>query len=182
MAFKLRIGMRKIKSLLAVTLSFCIWQALRLVFPMLEAHPIFAYVYSIIELRENPDKTKNYGMLRIKATLVGLAVGFVFVAVSCFAGCRIEAEMLRTFAEFGVLLVAVLCSLCVAEAVGCKDFCGIASVLTAICMVSYNETNIYTYAIMRVMQTLIGVLSAMLVNVCIGKMGPKSVIESEVPR
>ena len=182
MAFKLHIGMRKIKSLLAVTLSFCIWQTLRLFCPVLEAHPVFAYVYSIIEMRENPDKTKNYGKLRIKATLVGLAVGLVFVAISCFVSCRIEAEMARTFAEFGVLLVAVLCSLCLAEAVGCRDFCGVASVMTAICMVSYNETNIYTYAIMRVIQTLIGVLSAMLVNAWIGKMGQKSAKEREVPR
>ncbi len=177
MAFRVHIGMRKIKSLLAVILSFCIWQLLRAFAPMLEPHPIFAYIYSIIEMRESPDKTKNYGKLRIKATVVGLAVGLVFVAVSCFAACRIEAAMARTFVEFLFILVAVLCSLCIAEAVQCKDFCGIASVVTAICMVSYNETNIYTYAIMRVIQTLIGVFSAMLVNVCVGKFG----IKKEVP-
>ena len=181
MTFRLHIGMRKIKSLLAVILSFCIWQLLRIFFPMLESHPIFAYIYSIIEMRESPDKTKNYGKLRIKATLVGLAVGLVFVAVSCFAACKVEAEMARTFVEFLFILVAVLSSLCIAEVVQCADFCGVAAAVTMICMVSYNETNIYTYAIMRVIQTLIGVFSAMLVNVCVGRIRQKSTVEKEVP-
>ena len=181
MAFRVHIGMRKIKSLLAVILSFGIWQLLRVFTPMLEPHPIFAYIYSIIEMRESPDKTKNYGKLRIKATLVGLFVGLVFVAVSCFFACRIHAETARTFAEFLFILAAVLCSLTLAELTGCADFCGVAAAVTMICMVSYNETNIYTYAIMRVIQTLIGVFSAMLINVCVGRIRQKSTAEKEDP-
>ena len=53
------IGMRKIKSVLALLISFVFWQGLRIFFPVLETHPIFAYVYSIIEMRENPEKTKD---------------------------------------------------------------------------------------------------------------------------
>ena len=180
MAVKLHVGMRKIKSLLAVVLSFLIWQGLRLCFPMLEAHPIFAYIYSIIEMRESADKTKDFGKLRIRATLIGLLVGFAFVALSCLAACAIEADMVKTFVEFAFILLAVLCSLCVAEVLNCRDFCGVAAVITAICMVSYNETNIYTYAIMRVLQTLIGVVSALVINVFVGKIQHSN--EKEVPK
>ena len=52
------IGMRKIKSLLAVSLSFVIWQVVRIWLPQLEVHPLFGYVYSIIEMRDSAEKTK----------------------------------------------------------------------------------------------------------------------------
>lgn len=169
MAYKFHIGMRKIKSLLAVMFSFLIWQLFRLFIPMLEVHPLFAYIYSIIEMRENPVKTKNFGKLRIRATLVGLIIGLVFVTLSYFIATKITTESLRILVELIFILFATLCSLCVAEFINCKNFCGIAAIITVICMVSHNGDDIYLYAIMRVAQTLIGVFSAMIINIYVGK-------------
>lgn len=169
MTFKFHIGMRKIKSLLAVTLSFSVWQLIRLFFPMLDVHPLFAYIYSVIEMRESPEKTKDFGKLRIRATLTGLAVGLAFITLSAWVSPMMPTEWLHTGAEFGFILLATLCALCLAEVTGCKNFCGIAAIITIICMVSHNEEDIYLYAIMRVVQTLIGIFSAMLVNVFVRK-------------
>lgn len=169
MSLKFHIGMRKVKSLLAVTFAFLIWQLVRLFLPMLEAHPIFAYIYSIIEMRESSDQTKKFGKLRIKATLVGLFVGLIFIAFSVLFASDSTTEKLRIFIEFIYILLATLCSLCVAEIFKCQNFCGIAAIITVICMVSHNEEDIYLYAVMRVVQTLIGVFSAMLINTLIKK-------------
>ena len=55
------IGMRKVKSALALLASFLFWQVVRLIFPSLEVHPIFIYIYGMIEIRETSEKTKDYG-------------------------------------------------------------------------------------------------------------------------
>lgn len=169
MSFKIHIGMRKVKSLLSVSVAFVIWQIIRLFIPVLEAHPVFAYIYAIVEMRESAEKTKNFGKLRIIATLTGLLVGLIFVAISLFVTKKITGEFLKTVVEFILVLAATLCSLCLAEAVRCKNFCGIAAIITVICMISHNEENVYLYAVMRVVQTLIGILSAMLINTFITK-------------
>ena len=53
------IGLRKIKSVLAVFVGFCLWQVLRLFLPGLEVHPIFIYIYGMIEIRETSGKTRR---------------------------------------------------------------------------------------------------------------------------
>ncbi|MBQ4151112.1 MAG: FUSC family protein [Clostridia bacterium] len=164
MNLKIHIGMRKIKSVLAVLLSFLIWQLLRSFLPMLETHPIFAYVYSIIEMRESPQKTKDYGKLRVLATIIGLVVGLLFVVCSVYITLRVQNETLRAFVELVFIIIAALCSLCVAEIFKCKDFCGAAAIITVICMVSLNQDDIFLYSVMRVVQTLIGVFAAIIVN------------------
>ncbi len=169
MFFGIRIGMRKVKSILAVILSFAIWQMFRLAMPMLEMHPTFAYVYSILEMRESAQKTKDFGKLRILATVIGLIIGLVLASASCYFAPRVTSEALRAVIELFVVVVAALCSLCVAEMLGCKDFCGAAAIISVICIISYHQEDIYLYAIMRVVQTLIGVVSAMVINLCIRK-------------
>lgn len=169
MSSKIHIGMRKVKSLLSVSVAFVIWQIIRLFLPILEAHPVFAYIYAIVEMRESAEKTKNFGKLRIIATLTGLVVGLIFVAISLFVTSNITGEFLKTLIEFILVLVATLCSLCLAEIVHCKNFCGIAAIITVICMISHNEENVYLYAVMRVVQTLIGIGSAMLINTFVSK-------------
>lgn len=162
---KLHIGMRKVKSLIALAVAFVMWQLIRVFLPMLEAHPVFAYIYSVMEIRETPDKTKKFGKLRIKATFIGLIAGLVFTTISTFVTSEINSETWRLLTELLFVLLATLVSLLIAENTKCENFCGIAAIIAIICMVSHNEEGIYLYAIMRVVQTLIGVFSAMIINV-----------------
>ena len=169
MCMKLHIGMRKVKSLIALVLAFVIWQLVRIFLPMLEVHPIFAYIYSVIEIRETADKTKKFGVLRIKATFIGFVVGLVFITLSVFMTSKIDGEMWRLLTELLLILFATLVSLLIADNAKCENFCAIAAIISIICMVSHNEENIYLYAITRVVQTLIGVFSAMFINIFIKK-------------
>ncbi len=170
---KLHIGMRKVKSLIALVVTFIIWQVIRVFLPMLETHPVFAYIYSVIEIRETPDKTKKFGKLRIKATFIGLIVGLAFIILSVFVTAKINGGIWYLLTELLFILLATLISLLVAEKTKCENFCGIAAIISIICMVSHNEEDVYLYAIMRVVQTLIGVFSAMFINVFINKKDEK---------
>lgn len=161
-----KIGMRKIKSIIALVLSFLIWQIVRIFFPLLEVHPTFGYLYSIIEMRDSAEKTKRFGLLRIKATFIGLAIGLLLLSVSVLAGNIITNELLITFIDLFLICFGTLLSLWFAQLLDCKTFCGIAAIITVICMIRDRNTdiNIYLYAILRVVQTLLGVFSAWLVN------------------
>ena len=74
--------MRKVKSILAVFVGFWIWQLIRLFAPSLEVHPIYIYIYGIIEMRETSEKTVNFGKLRIKSTVVALLIGLPTLLLS----------------------------------------------------------------------------------------------------
>ena len=169
---KIHIGMRKIKSLMALTLTFAVWQIVRIFLPTLSPHPIFAYIYSVVEIRETVDKTKRTSRLRVKATFIGLIVGLIFIFLSYYVTSMIRSEMWSTAAELFFILLATLVALIAAEQFKCETFCGIAAIIPIICMVSHNEEDIYFYAIMRVFQTFIGIFSALLINGLIKRKDP----------
>ena len=160
------IGMRKIKSLLAVSLSFVIWQVVRIWLPQLEVHPLFGYVYSIIEMRDSAEKTKKFSKYRIKATLLGLAMGLSALPLSVRFGAYAGSGIVHLLADMVIILSGILITLWLAELLGCENLCGIAAVIFVICLVRDRNSavNIYLYAILRVCQTLLGIFSAWAVN------------------
>ena len=161
---KIHIGMRKVKSVCAVGLSFIVWQLIRIALPALEIHPVFAYIYAITDMKETVMETKDSAKLRIKATFIGLIMGLLFIGISSMVTQYIPEGVWFVLAELGVILLMVLCTLCIAELCNCKNFCGIAAIIAVICLVSHSGGDKYLYAITRVVQTLIGVCSAAVIN------------------
>ena len=161
-----KIGMRKIKSLISVVVAFLIWQIFRIPMPQMSAHPLFGYAYAIIEMRDSIEKTKTFGKIRIKATLIGLFFGILFMPLSVYVSKVFENAQTAIFVDLLIVLVGVVASLTFAEVLGCESFCGVAAVIFVICIIRdrNTDTDIYLYAIMRVVQTIIGIFSAWLVN------------------
>ena len=162
-----KIGLRKVKSLISVCVVFLVWQIIRLIVPYeLEIHPLFGYIYGILEIRETAEKSKQFSFYRIKATLVGLSLGLMLLPLSVFMDEKIPNMPLNTLANLGLILVGVLAALWVAELIKCHNFCGIAAIIFVICMIRDrgSETNIYAYAILRTVQTIVGIVAACLVN------------------
>ncbi len=167
-----KIGLRKVKSLISVCVAFLVWQVIRLIVPYeLEIHPLFGYIYGIIEIRETAEKTKLFSFYRIKATLVGLSLGLMLLPLSVYMDRKIPNIPLNTLANLGLILVGVLAALWVAELIKCHNFCGIAAIIFVICMIRErgSNTNIYAYAILRTVQTGVGIFAACLVNTCFFK-------------
>ena len=168
------IGMRKIKSILAIFVGFCLWQILRIFIPGLEVHPIFIYIYGMIEIRETSDKTKDYGKMRIKATFTAILIGLPIMLLSDWLRPIIlDAKGRSTIFEITVLILGALIVLCVAEWVKCKVYCGLAAAIYMILMISHFESSMYLYSIMRAFQTIIGVTIAWFINVKLLPYPPK---------
>lgn len=158
------LGMRKIKSILAIFIGFCIWQIIRIFLPELEVHPIFIYVYGMIEIRETSDKTSDYGKLRIMATFAAIAIGLPFMAMLDYGETIIDRKW-HLFYEIFLLLLGALLVLYLAEMTKCRIYCGLAAAIYIILMVTHMDTSMYLYSIMRAIQTIIGVTIAWLLNV-----------------
>ena len=162
--FHPHIGMRKIKSILAIFVGFCLWQILRLFIPGLEVHPIFIYIYGMIEIRETSEKTKDYGKMRIMATFTAIAIGLPVMFLYDWVK-PLLAQSLYVWLEIGILISGALLVLMVAEAVKCRVYCGLAAAIYMILMISHFESSMYLYSIMRAFQTIIGVSIAWFINV-----------------
>lgn len=167
------IGMRKIKSILAIFVGFCLWQTIRLFIPGLEVHPIFIYIYGMIEIRETSNKTMDYGRMRIKATFTAILIGIPIMFLSDWIRPMFEKTWQRTLMEISILILGALLVLCVAEIVKCKVYCGLAAAIYMILMISHFDSSMYLYSIMRAFQTIIGVSIAWFINVKLLPYPPK---------
>lgn len=159
------IGMRKIKSIIAIFVGFCIWQIMRLFVPGLEVHPLFIYIYGMIEIRETSDKTKDYGKMRIMATFTAIGIGLPFMFIMDYIKPRLAEEWMKLWFDIFILILGALIVLCIAELVQCRIYCGLAAAIYIILLVTHMEDSMYLYSIMRAIQTIIGVSIAWFINV-----------------
>ena len=159
------VGLRKLKSLLAIFIGFWLWQGIRVFFPALEVHPIYIYIYGLIEIRDSSDKTKDLGKNRIKCTFTAIGTGLPFLAVLGWLQSMFTQSWIHIGLELALLLLGVLLTLLIAEKVGCKTFCGLAAAIFIIFMVSHNNDERYIYSVLRAFQTILGVFIAWLINV-----------------
>ncbi|MBR4074913.1 MAG: hypothetical protein IKK22_05790 [Firmicutes bacterium] len=161
----IHIGMRKAKSVLAVFVGFCLWQMIRLAIPGLEVHPIYIYIYGIIEMRETSDKTINFGLRRIKATFTAIIVGLPLLILSAHIQQMMTNETLIILVQLVTILIGVTLALVAADSVGCKNFCGLAAAIVVILIVSHSYDEPILYSCLRASETILGVFVAWLINV-----------------
>jgi len=159
------IGMRKFKSILSVFIGFLVWQGIRIFFPGLEVHPIYIYIYGIIEIRDSSEKTIDFGKKRIKATFLALGVGLPILYLHNYLQSFIEKEWLSLTVEVAILLLGVVITITLAELAKCKTFCGIAAIIFIILFVAHSDSDPVIYSVLRAMQTIMGVFIAWIVNV-----------------
>lgn len=166
------IGLRKLKSILAIFVGFCLWQTLRLFLPGLEVHPIFIYVYGMIEIRETSTKTKDYSRMRVMATITAIVIGLPAMLLVDWLR-PVLPKVWHLWLEIGVLMLGALVVLCVAEWAKCRIYCGLAAAIYMILLISHFDSSMYLYSIMRAIQTIIGVGIAQIINVRLLPYPPK---------
>ncbi|MBQ1988730.1 MAG: hypothetical protein II234_02345 [Clostridia bacterium] len=159
------IGMRKFKSILSVFIGLLVWQGIRFFFPGLEVHPIYIYIYGMIEIRDSSEKTVDFGKKRIKATFIALGIGLPILFLNSYLQSLISNALLSVVVEVAILLIGILIAITLAELAQCKTFCGIAAVIFIILFVAHSEDGSLTYSILRAFQTILGVFIAWIVNV-----------------
>ena len=159
------IGMRKWKSVFAIFISFWVWQLIRLVFPDLEVHPLYMYIYSLIEIRDTSEKTVDFCGKRIKANVSAFLVGLPILAIMDLLKNIVPDGWLHIVVELLFLLIGTIITISVAQKMGCKTFCGIAAIIYIILVVSHFDDGRYIYCLLRASQTLLAVLIAWILNV-----------------
>ena len=159
------LGMRKLKSLLAIFVGFWLWQLVRLFMPGLEMHPIYIYIYGVLEMRETSEKTVNMGLNRLKTTFVALGVGLPVLFLTAFIKDFIHTQWILTAVDLTMLLAGTLLVLLAAEWAGCKTLIGLAAAIFIILMVSHSDREPLAYSLMRSAQTIAGIFVAWLINV-----------------
>lgn len=159
------VGLRKLKSILALFVGFWIWQAVRLIFPSLEVHPLYIYVYGVIEIRDSSQKTVDMGRDRIKATFVAIGVGLPCLFLVRWLTGLAEPAWLDIGVDFSVILLGTLLTLILAEKTKCHAYCGLCAAIFIILMLTQKEGEPLYYSVLRASQTIIGVFVAWLINV-----------------
>ena len=159
------VGQRKLKSLLAIFVGFWIWQIIRLIFPDLEVHPLYIYIYGMIEIRDSSKKTTDMGRDRIKATFVALGIGLPILLLTHWLTGLTAPEWMDIGIELSLLLLGTLLALTLAEKTGCHAYCGLCAAIFIILMLTQKEGEPFYYSALRASQTIIGVSVAWLINV-----------------
>lgn len=159
------IGMRKVKSILAIFIGFWLWQLIRLLVPGLEVHPTFIYIYGLIEIRDSSEKTKDMGRRRILATLCAILVGLPLTFLYNLLIPYLGEGWLLSGTQLAILIVGALLTLIVAEAAKCDSFCGIAAIIFILLTLKHFESSMYLYSLLRVFQTVLAIGVAWLLNV-----------------
>ena len=161
-------GMRKTKSVLALAVCFGVWQLIRIAFPQLEPHPIYAYFYAIIEMRNSIETQKRTSFERIKASIIGFVIAFGAIALySWLLQLPIFSDY-GTLIQVAIIMIGVLISLNLAELFDCTTLCSIAAITFIICFWRI-DTNPYFYATLRFVQTLMSLVTAFVINTLIFK-------------
>lgn len=159
------IGMRKWKSVLALFVSFWVWQLIRLFFPDLEVHPIYMYIYGLIEIRDSSEKTVDLSGKRIKANVCGFVVGLPLLALTDLLKSVTPEGWVLVAIELVLIIVGTLITLTVAQIMGCKNFCGIAAIIFIVLFVSHCDDGRYIYCLLRALQTVLAIFIAWILNV-----------------
>jgi uncharacterized membrane protein YgaE (UPF0421/DUF939 family) len=158
------IGMRNVKSALAIIVCFFAWQMIRWILPILEMHPLYGYVAVVLVMKDTIDKSLSYGMIRLKGTVIGLIVALVCITASVEMQLYFHSTYGKTMVELGMIVIGVCVSLYVAYIFKCDNFCAIASVVFLVCIIRYNKGNLYVHAILRASETIMGMGISLFVN------------------
>lgn len=163
--FMPHIGMRKIKTLLSILVGFLTWQLIRVCIPGLAVHPYLTYIYGMVEIRDSSAKTKEMGGRRFKITLIGLVVGVVFLLLKDFLDKQVSLSWIRALIEISLVMLGVLITISIAEKADCKTSCGLAAIVFIVVVLNHTTEDVFSYALMRFVQTMLGLFSAWLINV-----------------
>ena len=156
---------RNIKTALSV--FFCI-----LLFELIDRpNPLFACSAAIICMRETVDDSFKTGVDRVVGTLIGGIIGLVFLLI------KNHLNMLSTQCIIGGIGVFVAIYLC--NVFNKNNAAVISSIVVLAIIIGVTEKPPYLYALDRTVDTLAGIIIALLVNKYIYPWKEENSAESE---
>lgn len=139
-----KIGMRTIKTAIAVSLSIFIAQTLKL------QSPFFVGIAAIISMKASVSESLSIGKDRMLGTVFGAIVAIIF---SYIAPTNIISI------GIGIVIIIYICNL-----LGWGKAIQISTMVFLVILLNYTEGSRINYAIYRTMDTLIGLIIGTLIN------------------
>lgn len=149
--FKLHIGMRIIKTALAVTLCLVIFRLLH------RGSPMLAALAAVFCLRENHQTSIEYTRFRMFGTTIGGVVSIFYLFLLERLPQQLWIEAIAIF--ISIVLIIVICNITkqnVAIVAACSTF--------FVIVFSLSSHEMVAYAVQRLLDTFIGAAIALAVN------------------
>jgi uncharacterized membrane protein YgaE (UPF0421/DUF939 family) len=149
---RFRIGMRTFKSGLAVML--CIFISM-IAAPV---NPMIASLSAVFSLRQDLTTSVSFGKSRVLGNSIGGALAILYLFMMQATGFH---DWVR------LIIIPVLVVICISFSVGIKNNAGVISAIATLLMIAFtmHADDGWFYALMRVMDTFIGTLVAVLLNI-----------------
>jgi len=141
---KLTIGMRYIKTAVAVTLCILISRALN------SEYPFFAAIAAVISMENTVTSSFITGKNRMMGTVVGAAIGLIFVLI------RPENALM---CGLGVIVIILVCN-----RMQWLNSISIATIVFLAIMLNLDGQDPLLYSVNRIADTLLGITVALVVN------------------
>lgn len=147
-----KLGLRNIKTAIAVTLCMIIFNLIR------RENPFFACIAAVFCMKDTVSNSIHMGKNRIIGTMLGGLIGIILIYLSTKFTFLYSISSIVT--GIGISISIYLCTIFKkpeSVIVSCIVISGI--------MINYaSQMNSYTYAINRTIDTIIGIVIAILVN------------------
>lgn len=147
---RLGIGMRTLKTLVALGITFLIAWLVNY------DTPFYAGIAAILTIQPTPKKSIEYGKQRMVGTLVAGVISVLMVLVYGY--------MPHKLLEYLCLIIAVLIGFILCNLIKCKSSCAICGIVILAVMINHLTQDKYYYVISRVIETLVGIIVATGVN------------------
>jgi uncharacterized membrane protein YgaE (UPF0421/DUF939 family) len=150
-----KLGMRNIKTAIAVVISILISSGLKM------ESPFYAAIASIISMQSSVKNSYKTGRNRMLGTLVGALVGYL---------CALISPGNPFLTGIGIVCVIYLCNL-----LNWQESSSIAGVVFCAIMLNLKGNSPIIYSINRIIDTFVGIIVAIIVNYFI--MPPKEKVK-----
>ncbi|CAH2214470.1 FUSC family protein [Tepidibacter aestuarii] len=156
----MKLGMRNIKTAIAVSLSVAISRFLNM------EYPFYAAIAAIISMQTTVGESFKVGRNRMLGTIVGATLGVIFYIIS--------PENIISIG-IGIAIVIYICNL-----LGWNKSISIAGIVFCVIMTNLDGRDPIFYGLNRIFDTFIGIIIAVLVNYFIKPINDYRNIEDEL--
>ncbi|MEG2097350.1 MAG: FUSC family protein [Pseudoflavonifractor sp.] len=157
-----KVGMRTVKTAVAVMICFFIFLPFWLRVPLGEYDPLrnvgpfYACIAAVICMQSSVEQSVRQGVSRVIGTILGGGVGICILAIDDLVHHPVITGLLM---GAGIILTLWLCNLIKRPAA-----CSIGCVVLCVVMLNHGGKDRYLYTLFRVLETIIGIVVAVLVN------------------
>lgn len=156
------IGMRMVKTAVAVVLCYFIFLPFWLRTPVGEYDPLkdvgpfYACIAAIICMQSSVKQSVKQGVSRVIGTCIGGLVGLAILFVDDLLG---QPAVLGLMIGLGIILTMWICNL-----LRRPSACSIGSVLVCVVILNHGGAGRYFYTLFRIMETIVGIAVAVGIN------------------